>query len=927
MNGEQTVSPPALARWLLRRALDGPARSAIVGDLDEEFATFKVPELGARAARRWYWRQAILSIVACVRAADEHSTDPEQASLLAVGNMMRRRDGLGADLRSAVRFCARSPLTSAAVILTLAIGVAANTAMFSVLNATLLKKLPIANADRLVSIEEKEGGSFTYPEYLATRDTPGLRAVVAGGPTSTLMTHRNGKRRVVIQLVTANYFEALGVQPGARGRLLESNDDLPGRAPVVVLSYAFWRNHFAADPTVIGSTIKLHHAFFTVAGIAPDGFAGTQIGFAPDLWVPLTHGPLIENNPAMLGPASAWLGMDGILEHVDSVGVVRDALAARWRAIGQRDDPVVERIPRGHDWNRWAGTAAGSSPVKLVSLFVLLILLVGCLNVSILLGAQVHDRQRELAIRASLGAGRLRLLRQLVAEHLLLASLAGVAGGTLGVLIARTLASRLGTRLTPADLDVSFDARVLFFTIAVSLTTGLLIGALPALRWSKVDPLGILRSGNTGLNRVFRSSGLWWLIPGQVALGTVLLTSAGVLVKTIHELKAGIALSAPERIWFADLQVDTMPSTLAAFGDFQANLRAHLTEMPGIEAAGLATGRPLATIRRGPLRVEGMTTVPKSQPMPWGPPPPPPPRGAPPLEKLWIVSNDYVTPGFFPAMGLAMVNGRDFTTADSAAAPRVAIVNETLATRAFGKANPIGRHVSWAERSAFDITIVVVVRDLRTEDLRRAAPDAIFFPLAQISGGYAKESTVTGALEPIDLSIVLRSRPGQPFTREQIAQQVGAFDPTLFIDRVWTFDEEAGLALSQERLLAWLGSTFSAIALVLLIVGLYGVLAAAVVRGRRELGIRLALGATPRSLRAMVVGRSVGVIAAGLAFGLPLSYAFVRTFAQLLYGVAPIEPAVVAATISTVVTTAILAAYVPAYRAARVDPVVALRMD
>lgn len=278
-------------------------------------------------------------------------------------------------------------------------------------------------------------------------------------------------------------------------------------------------------------------------------------------------------------------------------------------------------------------------------------------------------------------------------------------------------------------------------------------------------------------------------------------------------------------------------------------------------------------------------------------------------------------------MGLAMVNGRDFTTADSAAAPRVAIVNETLAARAFGKANPIGRRVSWAERSAFDITIVGVARDLRTEDLRRAAPDAIFFPLAQIAGAYAKKNTVTGALEPIDLRIVLRSRPGQPFTREQIAQQVGAFDPTLFIDRVWTFDEEAGLALSQERLLAWLGSTFSAIALVLLIVGLYGVLAAAVVRGRRELGIRLALGATPRSLRAMVVGRSVGVIAAGLAFGLPLSYAFVRTFAQLLYGVAPIEPAVVATTISTVVATAILAAYVPAYRAARVDPVVALRMD
>jgi hypothetical protein len=373
--------------------------------------------------------------------------------------------------------------------------------------------------------------------------------------------------------------------------------------------------------------------------------------------------------------------------------------------------------------------------------------------------------------------------------------------------------------------------------------------------------------------------------------------------------------------------MDAMPSTAAAFDGFQANLRAHLSEFRGAEAAGLATGRPLATIRRGPLRVEGMTTVPKSQPMPWGPPPPPPPRGAVPLGKLWIVSNDYVTPGFFPAMGLAIVNGRDFSPSDSAHSARVAIVNQTLAARAFGNANPIGRRVSWAEGPQFDITIVGVVRDLRSEDLRRAAPDAIFFPLGQIASADSRDRTATGALEPIDVRMVLRSHPGQRFTREQIAHHISRFDPTLFIDRVWTFDEEAGLALSQERLLAWLGTTFSAIALALLIVGLYGVLAAAVVRGRRELGIRVALGATPGSLRTMVIGRGLGVIAVGLILGLPFSYAFVRSFARLLYGVAPVEPLVIAATISTVVTTAILAAYVPAHRAARVDPVVALRMD
>jgi putative ABC transport system permease protein len=273
------------------------------------------------------------------------------------------------------------------------------------------------------------------------------------------------------------------------------------------------------------------------------------------------------------------------------------------------------------------------------------------------------------------------------------------------------------------------------------------------------------------------------------------------------------------------------------------------------------------------------------------------------------------------------VKGRDFLTSDSAQAPRVAIVNQTLAARAFRNANPIGRRVSWAQGSQFDITIVGVVRDLRSEDLRQPAPDAIFFPLAQIASAAIRNRTSTGALEPIDLRIVLRARPGHQFTREQIARYVSEFDPTFFVDRVWTFDEEAGRALSQERLLASLGSTFAAIALLLLIVGLYGVLAAAVVRGRRELGIRLALGATPGSLRALVVGRGIGVIAVGLIIGLPLAYVFIRSFAQVLYGVAPVEPVVIAVTISTVVATAILAAYVPAHRAARIDPVVALRMD
>lgn len=924
MTNESSVSPPSVARWLLRRILDGAARSAIVGDLDEEFVRFVVPRLGIRRARRWYWRQTLMSIAACARSTAERQFDPDRPSLKSGTTFIHDAHGLRTDLVAALRFCGRNLLTSAAVVLTLAIGVAANTAMFSVVNATYFKQLPIHHRDTLVFIESKSGGSFTYPEYLTLRDVAGLRALVAGGRTSTMMTDGDRRRRVVIQMVTANYFDALGVQPAPYGRLLTTDDDQPGGAPVVVLSYEFWRSYFAARPAIVGSPLKLHRAVFTVAGIAPEGFAGTQIGFAPDLWVPLTKAPSIDDNRSMLGEQSAWLGLEGVLDRPESIGIARDAMKARWRLLRGRDEPIVQAIPRGHEWH----LPARVSQLRLIGLFVVLILVIGGLNVSILLGAAVHERRKELAIRASLGAGRLRLLRQLLAEHFLLAGIAGALGGTIGVWLARTLAGLMAAQFTPGDLDVGADRYVLLFTVAVSLATGLTVGGIPALRWSKVRTLDALRAGDPGMQGVLRSAKLWWLIPGQVALGTVLLVSAGVLVKTVSQLKAGIETTTPERIWFADLQTDGRPATATAFAEFQDAVRVHLRQMPGIERIGIATDRPLASTRRGPLRVEGMTAVPDSKRMPWGgPPPPPPPGSSAPPEKLWIVSNGYITPEYFAAMALPIVQGRDFTDSDGPGRPRVAIVNETLAERAFGKSNPIGRHVSWALGSQFDIEVVGVVRDLRSEDLREAAPDAIFFPLAQIPMSDTDERKATGALEPIDLTLVMRARPDYRLNASDIVRHIAALDPTLFVDRVRTFSDEAGQALSQERLLAGLGSTFGGIALALLIVGLYGTLATAVVGGRRELGIRLALGASPRTLRSMVIGRGVAVILVGLSAGLPLSYAVIRSFAHLLYGVAPVEPLVISFTVATVLGTAIVAAYIPARRASQVDPVVALRAE
>ena len=331
-----------------------------------------------------------------------------------------------------------------------------------------------------------------------------------------------------------------------------------------------------------------------------------------------------------------------------------------------------------------------------------------------------------------------------------------------------------------------------------------------------------------------------------------------------------------------------------------------------------------------------MTTIPDSKPMPWGPPPPPPPRGGPRggpgegaarLEKPWIVSQNYVTPGYFAALALPMRVGRDFTPADDASAPRVAIVNETLATRAFGNANPIGRRVSFGPPGPFDIEVIGVVRDLRYEHLREAAPDGIFFPLAQVPKPLDESRNVAGATQPLNLTLILRARPDERMSRDRLQQAALDFDPSLFIDRISTFDEEANGALSQERVLAGIGWSLGITALVLLVVGLYGTMAAAVIRSRRELGIRLALGARPRSLRFLVVGRCLMAAALGLAIGLPLAYAATKSFAHLLYGVRPMDPIVAAATVAMIVFTAAVAGLVPARRAARVDPVVALRTE
>ena len=542
---------------------------------------------------------------------------------------------------------------------------------------------------------------------------------------------------------------------------------------------------------------------------------------------------------------------------------------------------------------------------------------------STLLAAGVQSRRKELAIRAALGAGRLRLLRQLLVEHAVLAGAGGVLAAVVGLWSARAIVGATSMGDLPSDLNVGLDATVLLFTGAVSVISALVFGLTPALRWSRQSGLSVLQGTiGEGMPRLFRHGGLWWLIPWQVALGSVLLASAGFLMKTVQQLKLGIESAAPERVWFASLEFENLPAAPAH--DLADRLTARLVNLPDIETAAISTLRPLANSSRTALDVEGVDNPPASRPMPWGPPPPPPPRGAR-LRERWIVSNSYVSPGFFRSLGLPLLQGRDFEARDDGRSPRVAIVNETFARRAFGRSSPIGRRLA-RDEARFNIEIIGVVKDLRYEHLREAAPDGVFFPLAQIPSDEISSSTATGGYTMRDLTLIARVRPGGRIGADQLREQVAAVDPRVLVERIWTLNEEAGRALGQERMLAWLGSAFGVIALLLLVVGLYGTLTTAVNRGRRDRDQTRARresavaarhgrrpepagrGLWPRGRPAVVVRRSALVRASALRRS-------------------TLDPLVAGGVALVILLTAALSAYLPARRAARVDPIVALRVE
>ena len=800
------------------------------------------------------------------------------------------------DLRFGVRTLAKSPGFAAVAVLTLALGVGATTAIFSVVNALLLRPLPFKDLDRLVAVWEAvpaqgvERNEISEPNYLDWRaQSSSFEHLAVYSWWSVNVSGVETPERVQGFQVSPNFFDALGAR-AALGRTFLPEEEQPGKDRVVILSDGYWRSRFAADPAIVGKTLTLNGIGRTVVGVMPKGFDYPTGG---EMWSPYRF------DPANTSPRYAHflLGVGRL-----RAGVTREQAEAELGGVAAR---LEQQYPETNAGRRvavrplLADTVRQYRPMLLLMLAAVgFVLLIACANVANLLLARAASRSREMAIRAALGAGRLRILRQLLTESLMLA----LAGGGLGVLLA-VWGVDLIAALFPSDFvryipgwgQIGVDRRALLFTLAVSLAAGVLFGLAPALRASRADLNDALKEGGKagGAERNRLRS---LLVVAEVALSLVLLAGAGLMLRSfvrLLEVKPGFD---PERVLVAELILPRARYREDAQAvEFYSRLREGVGGLPGVRSAALTSFIPLA----GSNATTGFTV--EGQPRP--------PHGQEPEANYRAV-----TPGYFSTMRIPLVGGRAFDEGDAAGAERVCVVNEALARKYFPGEDPLGRYVrgEGGTPEAQLKRIVGVVGDVR-HNLDEDPKPEIYFPEAQD----ASRSMVLVAradADPLSLAPAVRA-------------QVQALDRDLPVYNVRTMDQVRAESIFRQRFSVVLLGIFAALALALASVGLYGVISYTVTQRTHEIGVRMALGAQGGDVLRMVVRQGMAHVAVGVGAGLAGSLLLTRVMAGLLYGVSATDPATFAGVSLLLAAVALAACLVPARRAAKVDPIKALRYE
>jgi predicted permease len=824
-----------------------------------------------------------------------------------------RMETLWQDLRYGARMLLKTPGFTALAALSLALGIGANTAIFSLVDKALIRKLPVEEPERLFVVNASRGPGVSttsnYPDFVDYRDRNEVfEGLVCYYQRALTLSERGQAERIQGMIVSGNYFTALRVRPAPGRGFLPEEDKTPGAHPVVVLSYGLWQRRFGADPGLMGKVVNVNGYPFTVVGIAPPEFTGTIASSPPDVYVPIMMlGQVLpSSNPDLLfGPrsrSSGWLQVLGRLKP----GVSREQAAAAMTTLGSqvarahpnadgslRVEPkfLIEDGSRGHT-NLLRDIRF---PLQMLMATVGLILLIACANVANLLLARAGARRKEIAVRLAVGASRGRLIRQLLTESMLLATLGGGAGLAMASSISGLIVS-----FTPPNtfstltLDNRLDWRVLGFTLVNSLLTGILFGLAPAVRASRPDLVSALKDESTLLgNRVRRLSLRNLLVVGQVALSLMVLVGAGLCVRSLQNLQAIDVGFDPAKVLVMSVDVSLSGYSKERGLQFYSELLERIQRLRGVEAVSLATQVALGDGFGGTMRAEGY--APKAG------------------EDL---SSDFnqIGPDYFRTMKIPLLDGREFSPSDTTTAPPVAIINEEAARRFWPGQSPVGRRVIVGRAPDESVReIVGVVKDSKYRRLTEELRPAVFTPFLQRYRG--------------DMSLHVRTT-GEPGAMiAAVRSEVQALDTNLPVYNIRTLEEQKNSSLYTSRMAATLLSVFGLLALGLAAVGLYGVMAYAVNRRTREIGIRMALGAQSRDVlrQALVEGMTVVII--GLALGLGGAVAAMRLVKSFLYDVTATDPLSFVGAALLLAGVALLANYLPARRAARTDPLVALRCE
>ena len=838
-------------------------------------------------------------------------------------------ENLFKDIRFGFRGLLKRPAFTVVALVILALGIGANTAIFTLLNAVVLKPLPVNKPDELVFFngDASEGTStmaegdvptgpirrFSYDSYRYFREhDPSFQELSAFRSGESRVSVRRPEtqageaaERASAHLVSGNYFAVLGVN-AMQGRVINDADDAPAAPPTAVISNLYWKQKLNSDPQVVGKHVLLNNTAFTIVGVMPPEFFGARVRRAPDFWLPLAFQPQVELRQSNFEDQNVyWLNMIGRLKPGIQLGQAQAAVNVELqqfltnKAGSKLNDEV--RLAIQNTYIKLAPGARGisglrffySQALRMLMVIVGLVLLIACANVGNLLLSRAAARQAEISLRQALGASRGRLVRQLLTESLLLA----VIGGIAGIILAQWGVSLLVSRLAATSpLDVRPDAKILLFTLGISLVSGVLFGIAPALRATSTDLTSALKEKSSqGRKRRFNLGSA--LVVTQVAISLILLVGAGLFARSLIKLQQENLGFNRENVLLASLDMRLAGYKPAELGAVYRQLHERLSALPNVTSVTIGSFSPMqGSSTNSTITVRGYTAA---------------------KDEDTSVTDMQIGPNFAETLGVPLLLGREIGLQDTPTSEKVAVVNQAFAKSFFHDENPIGRRATFEEKSdKDDFEIVGVIADSKYDSAKGKPDRTVFRPIFQVQDQQTFQNVfeLRTAGDPLSLSAAVRATVAQVNDKLPIAN-------------ITSLRLQTDEALNQEKLITQLVSFFGLLGLLLSCVGLYGIMAHAVVRRTNEIGIRMALGAERRNIIWMVLKESLLLVAIGLAVGIPAAWAAAHLIASQLFGVNPTDPVTLITAVVSLTAVAASAGYLPARKASRVNPLIALRYE